>query len=1738
MKIFSQKRLFAYLLAVCIILSSMWGVVFAQTNVFEQNFNDNLDGVTPASFKTVERPAEGVTEYTPYTPAPNDGKDGALLSNMENGSKVKIDFGGAKTGKIIFEGQFRLEGQEAKSSAIKFFDIYDDKNKCILMFTIGNSDANGFDVRPVHRSADGAAQTAPYPINGGRIPYKTWHTLRVEIDTEAGTMDVYVNGYQLVSGGYPWGYTAAGTKIPNIAYSTSYHSAADHTIPFLIDNVRIYRDAPLVRSVAVKGAAMAGGTLTADADIYYPGGYTAGAPIYTWEASANGADGWQMVGTNAVSYTIPASDIGSYLRVGVTPTKQDGTPDGDTVYSDTVGPVQEFAAPPSINGDVTIVGEPEVGNELTPGYTYQPSSSGKAEGESQFLWERADAADGDFITVASTKNYTPVYADKDKYIRLTVTPVDTSGLAGTPQISAPVLVTSDADGFVFYVAPDGDDVNPGTQSKPFATIEKAKTAVQGLANQAPVTVLFKAGEYDLTETVSFTAADSGTPENPVVYQAYGDGEVRFVGGKTLDTSLAVPVTDQAVLNRVIDPYAKTRLVQIDLHAQGITNIPTLPDGYGYAQKGWQPMEVYFNGKALTLARWPNDSFLNINFAEGQNPNFTLGYDDPEDRAKLWDKSKVENDLFIWGNIGYTWAGVSNRIKTIDPQNKRITSASGTQYPPTVGRKFYFFNLIEELDQPGECYIDRENGILYFYPPSDLEGAELAVSMLDTSMLNLSGASHITFDGLTFTETRGNIVEATGVDKITIQNCELSHTSSNAVTLSGKNCTIENCHIYDLGGNNGTGGLHISGGDRKTLTPSGHVIRNNRIHYGDRVYPVGGASLIRATGVGHVIENNELYDATAYLVQFVEANDIQFNYNEVHDAVRLSSDAGAVTWGRDPTMLGIEIKYNYFHDVGNTYGGYGQQSIFTDDGAAGGFIYGNIFYRGTLTTDQGGTPSNSFPIKTNGGQFMRVENNIFVDSPSATRFQPWNQGSDRALQDRWWLWVQDKYSKANSSIWSKMQKVEFDSEIWKQHYKDTQWKWLNELFSTSYYEQNLKGLDAKNDVEALTAIAKDKSPSLSGVFKNNVAVKLDQTLAQDANNCVESNTYTSKDGKLSSGASIFTEYGKNFKLTNDGLAEVKTKAPDFENIPTERIGLQPVEADGETRYVGGRAPSVSGLRLSGGAMANAAAKAAYTFTDPDGDREGFSDITWYVSDSANGTFSKIPGKAGKELYLDESYLGKYIRYEITPMDERMLTGEAAQSAAFQVTEPLSLDQLISEAEEMHSSVQGGEALGQVAQEKRTALQSAIDAAKSAVTETEKETAGEALRTAMAALRAAIVKEVSLPAGATAAVNRFMDSAKIDIPQNGYVTLPKGCALADVTVSGVLTVDGVPRKTVFTIPAGTVVTGSGEASLSFYTTNAAPSVAINNAKDITAVVLTNENIRFSKEVTLTIEGVSEKRISAINAGKLVAVGSNTSPVKKSNSGEAVVLSATALQELVLYDRDGSSEPTPTVYPTYQPSNQNGSGPTYSSGAGNPAGFGIPTQGNTNSASGNDGNGLRFADIAGHWAQADIEDMAGRGIVSGVTENTFEPERSVTRAEFATLVSRALKLSGNVSGGETEKIMFEDVPDDEWYYPYVSFAASAGFITGYNGQFRPNDLITREEMAVIVAKAYASLGRRSLGGGIERFADKTEISEWAYEPVDTVAAAGLISGVTADTFAPRENTTRAQAVAVLKRLLDQNS
>ncbi|MDY4976098.1 MAG: S-layer homology domain-containing protein, partial [Clostridia bacterium] len=108
--------------------------------------------------------------------------------------------------------------------------------------------------------------------------------------------------------------------------------------------------------------------------------------------------------------------------------------------------------------------------------------------------------------------------------------------------------------------------------------------------------------------------------------------------------------------------------------------------------------------------------------------------------------------------------------------------------------------------------------------------------------------------------------------------------------------------------------------------------------------------------------------------------------------------------------------------------------------------------------------------------------------------------------------------------------------------------------------------------------------------------------------------------------------------------------------------------------------------------------------------------------------------------------------------------------------------------------------------------------------------------------------------------------------------------------------------------------------------------------------------------------------------------------------------------------------------------------------------------------------------------------------------------------------------------------------WYAKEVNAAAAAGLISGYDGFFRPEDSITREEMAVIIVKAYQLRGGKAATGQISRFADGDQVSSWATEAVDQAVSVGLMSGMTYDRFAPGDNATRAQVASLIKRLLEK--
>ncbi|WP_020620560.1 S-layer homology domain-containing protein [Paenibacillus daejeonensis] len=176
------------------------------------------------------------------------------------------------------------------------------------------------------------------------------------------------------------------------------------------------------------------------------------------------------------------------------------------------------------------------------------------------------------------------------------------------------------------------------------------------------------------------------------------------------------------------------------------------------------------------------------------------------------------------------------------------------------------------------------------------------------------------------------------------------------------------------------------------------------------------------------------------------------------------------------------------------------------------------------------------------------------------------------------------------------------------------------------------------------------------------------------------------------------------------------------------------------------------------------------------------------------------------------------------------------------------------------------------------------------------------------------------------------------------------------------------------------------------------------------------------------------------------------------------------------------------------------------------------------------VTFNDLEGHWAQQDIERATGLGFVNGYPDGSFRPQSNVTRAEFAVMIARAMELTPN--GGAAVEFADRDVIPD-WASPSIAEAQLVGVITGYeDGTFRPHSLINRTEMVAMVMRA---LGHTPDAGLKPAFADTDSIPAWAQPYVALAAEAGLVNGRGNNQFVPAANTTRAEAVVLILRMVE---
>ena len=671
---------------------------------------------------------------------------------------------------------------------------------------------------------------------------------------------------------------------------------------------------------------------------------------------------------------------------------------------------------------------------------------------------------------------------------------------------------ADAAAADLFASPTGDDRNPGTRRKPFASLERAREEVRLLRKkglpEGGVTVWLGPGTYERQSTFVLGAEDSGTKDAPVVWRGTGARDVRVMGGRRIPFSAFKPVSDKSVLDRLPEE-ARGHVLVCELKALGITDLPAM-EPFGFGRKTVPaPPEVIFNDKRMQVARWPNEGFASYGkiLDRGSRPRWNEKPDRGGcfqyigDRPARWTTAE---DLLLHGYWAYMWSDEALPVESIDTKKREIMLAQPHRYgldphgAANKERPFYALNLLEELDTPGEYFVDRKAGRLYLYPPAPVPQSRIVITLLSAPLIRLENASHITVRGLTVEAGRGNGIEIRGGSHNLVAGCTLRNLGMWAVSVghkgihdyeAGTHNGVQGCEIYWTG----CGGVILAGGDRRTLTPGRNFVVNCDIHHVALRYKQYQPP-VHLCGVGNRVAHCHLHHVPQVAIWF-DSNDDVIELNEIDHCCLESNDAAAIEKGRDPSMQGLVIRHNFFHHNG---GRPWTSDIFLDDGLSGITTTGNVFY---------GIPPRG-ALFIHAGMYNTFRNNIVVNGKCAVQMSAWNQS-------RWNEYFTGKYD---------------DGSVRKRVYEDIDIR--KSPYITRYANlESIRKYDPKTNVAEHNLLVNCPGAARGGpIAKNNVLVKEDPGFVNMA--------------KL------------DFRLRPD--AAVLKKLPGLTAIPFEQMGLRPDE----------------------------------------------------------------------------------------------------------------------------------------------------------------------------------------------------------------------------------------------------------------------------------------------------------------------------------------------------------------------------------------------------------------------------------------------------------------------------------------------------------------------------------------------------------------------------------------------------
>ncbi len=539
-----------------------------------------------------------------------------------------------------------------------------------------------------------------------------------------------------------------------------------------------------------------------------------------------------------------------------------------------------------------------------------------------------------------------------------------------------------AGNIVFYVSPAGNSKNPGTSiEKPFATLDDARDAIRMLKKKgqinAPVIVYLRGGVYELSETFVLGAEDSGTEDFPITYRAYKNETPVISGGREINAQW--------------------------IKYKGNIMVCDVPDGIAGQLKFRQ---LFVNGERMTRARTPDKG----NYYKVDMPDKDLGRSaikyKPSDYVNYSNLEQVEVVLFhSWNNSRLVIEEVNEEERVISFTG-RIGRRMHTE--SLIYNRYYFENVFEGLDQPGEWYFNSKTGKLYLYPVSDLLNAYVRVPVLN-QLVRLEGdlnkkkyVEFVNFKGITFEETDYDLDE-TGYPTCgdvgdiyppsaikweaarfcTFEDNTITNTGTYGLEITGDGNTISNNRIFSTGGG---GIISRSYGKEPNTYSFNHIHHAGEIFFSSVGINIDDGGGIVSNNLVHDIAHSGIYGrhwgtATQEEQRRNQEQGLIIEFNEIHSVGKMTNDCGGI-FIRDSL---ITIRNNLIYNI-YPYEYYETIGEFNDKGTPGFGIYLGCETRYSRVENNIIFNTGEGIMFLYGTRHVTVENNIIVNSSyKAIRF---------------------------------------------------------------------------------------------------------------------------------------------------------------------------------------------------------------------------------------------------------------------------------------------------------------------------------------------------------------------------------------------------------------------------------------------------------------------------------------------------------------------------------------------------------------------------------------------------------------------------------------------------------------------------------------------------------------------------------------------------------------------------------